>query len=350
MFDLDLYDYKLPRELIAQVPAPERDQSRLLVVRRSLGVLEDRRFYELAELLSPGDLLVLNDTRVVPARLYGKKQTGGKVEMLVLWGGRKDPEAQRVRWCLLKSSKPPRIGMDIQIDSHVTARILELGDKGLVKVSFQGVSSVDELLEKRGEVPTPPYIRRSPGEKTQLDLERYQTIYSRHRGAVAAPTAGFHFTQQVFERLERKGIRRAYVTLHVSYGTFQPVRVKDIRRHELAAEYYRIPEETAEAITRCKEAGGRVIAVGTTVVRTLESASESDGGVRSGEGATSLLITPGFGFKVVDGLITNFHLPKSSLLFLVAAFGGLELIKRAYAHAIKERYRFYSYGDAMVIL
>lgn len=350
MFDLELYDYKLPPELIAQDPIPERDQSRLLVLRRGPGILEDHRFYELPELLSPSDLLVLNDTKVVPARLFGRKQSGGRVEMLVLFDDVDQRTSSHTRWCLLKVSKPPRVGMEIEVDSGVTARVLDVGEGGLVKLEFQGVDSIASLLEEKGEMPLPPYIKRAPGERRVQDFERYQTIYSRHRGAVAAPTAGLHFTQRVFEKLDRLGIKRAYVTLHVSYGTFQPVRVKDIRRHKLAPEYYSIPRETAEAIEACKNRGGRVVGVGTTVVRTLEGAAVKRGYVAPGEGSTGLLITPGFKFQVIDAMITNFHLPKSSLLFLVAAFAGLRLTKKAYEHAVRERYRFYSYGDAMLIL
>ncbi len=351
MFDLGIYDYYLPPELIAQVPIGQRDNSRLLVVNRSDGRIQDNRFFNLPQLLDPGDLIIINNTKVVPAKLSGRKQTGGQVEVLVLDGLRLEQKGATECWCLIKASKRPKVGSHIFFGEKVSARVLELGEGGFVKLAFEGVTSVREVLETYGQVPLPPYIKRKDHNKfDRLDRSRYQTIYGEEQGAVAAPTAGLHFTEALLDRLKEKGIHVAKVTLHVSYGTFQPVRTKDIRRHKLASEYFKVPAETAQAIEMCKKRGNRVVAVGTTVVRTLESVARNDGKVRKREGKTDLLITPGFSFKVVDALITNFHLPKSSLLFLVSAFGGLELIKKCYAHAIENRYRFYSYGDAMLIL
>jgi len=335
MFDIETYDYDLPAHLIAQYPAPERDKSRLLVVERTSGQLRDQRFFDLPCLLKPGDMLVVNDTRVVPVRVWAVKETGGKVELFVL-NGIREGEAQRsTSWCLYRASKRARAGMRLRIEPSVCAEILEVGEDGFVKVRFEGAPSVKEILLRRGEVPLPPYIRRreQPGPD-ELDRERYQTVFSRRDGAVAAPTAGLHFTDRLLEDLERSGVRRTTLTLHVGYGTFQPVRTKDIRKHRLAAEYYSISRECADEINRCRAEGGRVVAVGTTVVRALESCVSSEGKITAREGKTDLLITPGFEFKAVDALVTNFHLPRSSLLFLVSAFAGIDLVKKAYSHAI----------------
>lgn len=351
MFDIDTYDYDLPPHLIAQHPAPERDKSRLLVVDRTSGQLWDRHFFELPDLLRRGDLLVVNDTRVVPVRLRAQKETGGKVELFVLSGIRDGEESTSTSWCLYRASKPAKKGMRLKIDPSAWAEILEVGQNGFVKVRFEGSSSVREILKRKGQVPLPPYIRRDAGAQwDEMDRERYQTVFGRKEGAVAAPTAGLHFTERLLAHLQDKGINVASITLHVGYGTFQPVRTKDIREHRLAEEYFSVPQETVEAVECCKASGGRVVAVGTTVVRAMEGVAATEGRLSALDGKTDLLITPGFEFKVVDALITNFHLPKSSLLFLVAAFAGLDLVKRAYAHAISQKYRFYSYGDAMLIV
>ncbi len=352
MFDIETYDYDLPAHLIAQHPAPQRDKSRLLVVERASGHLQDRLFCDLPDLLNPADLLVVNDTRVVPVRLNATKElTGGKVELLVLEGVREGEEDTFTSWCLYKASKPARKGMRLRIEGGTRAEVVEVGQNGFVRVHFQGDEPVRDIVSKWGHVPLPPYIRRGRESDVEgLDRTRYQTVFSKKDGAVAAPTAGLHFTEELLENLRLRGIQIAAVTLHVGYGTFQPVRTRDIRKHRLAPEYYGIPQGTSEAIQRCKERGGRVVAVGTTVVRALESARSEGGYVAAKKGKTDLLITPGFEFKVIDALVTNFHLPRSSLLFLVAAFAGLELTKRAYAHAVKEQYRFYSYGDAMFIV
>ena len=350
MFDIETYDYYLPAHLIAQHPAPERDKSRLLVVERTSGHLRDHQFCDLPGLLRPGDLLVVNDTRVVPVRLLAKKDTGGKAELFVLNGIRNDEGPTSTCWCLFRASKRPKRGMRLVVEGSIPAKIVEVGRDGFVRVHFKG-GFVKDILEAKGHVPLPPYIRRSGDSDTdEIDRERYQTIFGKTNGAVAAPTAGLHFTERLLRHLRDKGIDIATLTLHVGYGTFQPVRTRDIREHRLTEEYYVIPRESAEAVHRCKARGGRVVAVGTTVVRAMEGVASKEGSLKAQEGKTDLLITPGFEFKVVDALITNFHLPKSSLLFLVAAFAGLHLVKKAYSHAISQAYRFYSYGDAMLIL
>lgn len=351
MFEIADYNYELPKGSIAQVPAPSRDSSRLLVVDRPTKSFSDEIFLDLPRLLRPGDLLVVNDTRVVPARLFGRKQSGGEVEIVVLEHPDSTCKGLHTRWCLVRSAKRPRVGGVLLLDAGLSGEVIELRDNGLVRIKFKGDRPLDSLIEEEGQMPLPPYIRRERDNPfSMLDRERYQTIFSKRKGAVAAPTAGLHFTEGLIQGLKAKGISLVPLTLHVGYGTFQPVRTRDIRRHRLGKEFYSIEAETAEAIQVTKQRGGRVVAVGTTVVRALETAVGPEGPVRAGEGETDLLVTPGFSFKVVDALITNFHLPKSSLLFLVAAFAGLELIKEAYAAAIEKGYRFYSYGDAMLIL
>jgi len=351
MYSIEEYDFDLREDLIAQTPAAGRDKSRLLYVDRRQEKLSDNNFYDLPGLLRAGDLIIINNTKVVPARLYGMKESGGRAEILVL----EHPESLRdsmrnTRWCLLKSSKRPKIGSRILFEKGLTGTVEELDEGGLTKIAFDGPVSIDLLLEDEGWVPLPPYIKRDSKDMSPVDRERYQTIFSEKRGAVAAPTAGLHFTEETVAELKKANIAIADITLHVGYGTFQPVRVNDIREHVLGEECYRISPETAEAINRAKREKRRIIAVGTTTVRTLESVAASSGAIEPGSGKTGLLITPGFTFRAIDGLITNFHLPKSSLLFLVSAFGGRELIKKAYEHAVKSEYRFYSYGDAMLII
>ena len=331
MFDIEDYNYELPPDLIAQIPASRRDHARLLVVDRAEKSLSHSHFFDLPMLLRPGDLLVINDTRVVPARLLGRKESGGSVEILVLEHQVSTDEDASTRSCLLKSSKPPRRGSLLFFDSGVSGKVEEVCGGGLVRITFMGELSIDSLMEKQGFVPLPPYIKRGKKGPSQLDRERYQTVFSDKKGAVAAPTAGLHFTRDLIGKLKKAGIEIAPLTLHVGYGTFRPVRTRDIRGHELGEESYLIRPETAQSISRTREKGGRVVAVGTTVVRALETAAGEDGSVLSGEGRTGLLVTPGFSFSVVDALITNFHLPKSSLLFLVSAFAGLELVRDAYA-------------------
>ncbi len=349
MFDIEDYNYDLPPGLIAQVPSSRRDQSRLLVMDRAEKSLSHSHFFDLPTLLRSGDLLVINDTRVVPARLFGHKESGGNVEILVLQHQVSAHEDPATRSCLLKSSKPPRKGSLILFDSGVSGKVQEIYGGGLVTITFKGHLSIDALMEEKGRIPLPPYIKRGKEESSPADRERYQTIFSNKNGAIAAPTAGLHFTENLIGKLREAGIQVSSLTLHVGYGTFRPVRTSDIRLHELGEEIYIIGSETARAVNSTRESGGRIVAVGTTVVRALETAVNRDGYVSAGEGKTGLFITPGFTFRVVDALITNFHLPKSSLLFLVASFAGLDLVKEAYALAVSERYKFYSYGDAMLI-
>ena len=351
MYNIEDYDFDLREDLIAQTPAAGRDRSRLLHIDRRQQILSDCNFFDLPGLLQAGDLVVINNTKVVPARLYGTKESGGKAEILVL----EHPESLQDtigdrRWCLLRSSKRPKIGSRLFFERDLTGTVEDLDDGGLTKILFQGPISIDLLLEDEGWVPLPPYIKRDSKDMSPIDRERYQTIFSLKRGAVAAPTAGLHFTEETVAKLAKADINIAGITLHVGYGTFQPVRENDIRRHVLGEEYYSISPETAGAINRAKREMRRVIAVGTTTVRTLESVAEPSGHIEPGSGKTGLLITPGFQFRAIDGLITNFHLPRSSLLFLVSAFGGIDLIKRAYKHAVEREYRFYSYGDAMLII
>lgn len=351
MFNLKDYNYDLPKELIAQAPASSRESSRLLFVERLKKSFSDYHFSDLSILLKPGDLLVVNNTKVIPARLFGHKEGGGKVEILVLEHPNSDVPKSNTRWCLLRSSRRPNKGSHLFFEDDVLGLIEDFGDNGLVQITFQQASSIDTLLEEKGHMPLPPYIKREKYERRlHMDRERYQTVFAQKRGAVAAPTAGLHFTSELIKKLDHAGISLVELTLHVGHGTFRPVRTKDIRNHSLGEEVYIIDPDAAETISNTKKEGRRVIAVGTTVVRALETVVGLRGEIAHAKGKTDLLITPGFQFKVVNGIITNFHLPKSSLLFLVSAFAGLELIRKAYCWAIEKRYRFYSYGDAMLIL
>lgn len=351
MFDIEDYNYDLPGRLIAQTPAPNRGASRLLLVERSTQSFSSHYFFDLPGLLKPGDLLVVNNTRVVPARLFGQKETGGRAEILVLEHPEPGGPEPNIRWCLLKSSKRPRKGSLLSFQSGLSGRVEEIAADGLARIAFEDASNIDSVMEENGFMPLPPYIKRGPNDGLSImDRERYQTVFSKNKGAVAAPTAGLHFTRELFDRLYAAGISVAEITLHVGHGTFRPVREQDIRKHRIGEEAYRIDTDTADAINGTRKRGNRVVAVGTTVVRALETAVDSEGRITPSEGKTDLLITPGFPFKAVDCLITNFHLPKSSLLFLVASFAGLEAIKKAYQKAVQEEYRFYSYGDAMLII
>jgi len=351
MFNIEDYDYDLPKSLIAQTPAARRDESRLLVVDRTTGAISDHRFLDLPGILKQGDLVVINDTRVVPARIFGRKESGGQVELLVLEHDEPDNQNPMTRWCLVKSSKRPHVGGHLFFEDDISGRIEEVREDGLTKICFKGVQSLDRLLEEKGWMPLPPYIKRDPGQSPlDLDRERYQTIFARIRGAVAAPTAGLHFSEELVAHLNKSGISLTGLTLHVGHGTFRPVRSRDIRNHRLGEEHYLISPETAKVVNQARVDQRRVIAVGTTVVRTLETVAGTNGLIMEKSGETNLLITPGHQFKAIDGLITNFHLPKSSLLFLVAAFAGLDLTKAVYQHAVVQKYRFYSYGDAMLII
>jgi S-adenosylmethionine:tRNA ribosyltransferase-isomerase len=340
----DLLDFDLPPHLIAQHPSAERDRSRLLVVRRADDGLEHRVFHDLPALLKPGDLLVLNDTRVLAARLLGRRaRTGGKWEGLFL------RQTKDGCWELLCQTRGrPLAGEVVEVEPGplrltLTGRSAE--GHWLARPDAPG--SPAELLERYGQVPLPPYIRKGHAEGD--DRERYQTVYARQAGAVAAPTAGLHFTPRLFEELEVRGVRRAFVTLHVGLGTFQPIQAEDVTRHRMHREWGELSSAAAEAILACRAGGGRVVAVGTTSVRVLETVAAS-GPVRPWSGETDLFIYPPYEFRAVDALVTNFHLPHSTLLLLVGAFAGIDLTRRAYRTAIAEGYRFYSYGDAMLIV
>jgi S-adenosylmethionine:tRNA ribosyltransferase-isomerase len=336
-------DYELPDELIAQEPLARRDASRLLLLDVATNEVEDRLFNELPGLVPPS-LFVFNDTRVFPARLLGNKVTGGRVEILLL---RKTPEAPD-RWLAMgRSSKGLREGMELSLcGGRLTARVARTLDHGQLEVDLRAEGAVDALIEQAGEVPLPPYIRRAAGD---ADRTRYQTVYARKSGAVAAPTAGLHFTESTLSALEEAGHQTAYVTLHVGPGTFRPVQVDSLDDHEMHEEAYEVSDATVAAIGRAREEGRPVVAVGTTVVRTLESSVDSEGNPAAGFDTTRLFIRPPHRFQVVDHLVTNFHLPRSTLLALVMAFAGVDLTRRAYREASDLRYRFYSYGDAMLI-
>jgi S-adenosylmethionine:tRNA ribosyltransferase-isomerase len=333
------FHFELPRELIAQRPTPERSASRLLVLDGNTGLWQDRDFRTLASMLQPEDLLVFNDTRVVPARIHGTKESGGKIEILL-------ERAEDSKTALVQARASKGLKPQARVALPGGACALMLGREGdLFRLQFS--CDVLPYFEAHGEMPLPPYIERTP---EHADRERYQTVYARVPGAVAAPTAGLHFDAGLFEALDRRGIRRAFVTLHVGAGTFQPVRVADIDGHVMHEEYLQVPEATCELINATRAAGGRVIAVGTTVVRALETAA-GDGRklLRPFAGATRIFIRPGYRFQVVDAMVTNFHLPESTLLMLCAAFVGRERLLAAYAHAVEARYRFFSYGDAMFL-
>ena len=332
------FDYVLPPELIAQMPARERSASRLLHVDGPK--LDDLRFTDLPSLLAAGDLLVFNDTRVINARIRGRKPTGGEVEMLVERVTGTDSAIVQMR-----ASHPPRVGGAVLLPGDARATV-EARDGRFFSLRFDGVGELHPWLERHGELPLPPYITHAPVAE---DAERYQTVYARVRGAVAAPTAGLHFDPPLLEALVNRGVQRAFVTLHVGAGTFQPVQTERLAEHRMHSETYEIPPATVDAIERARARGGRIVAVGTTSLRALEAAADAAGRLQPGHGDTALFITPGYRFRVVDRLLTNFHLPKSTLLMLVSAFAGYDTIRRAYAHAITERYRFMSYGDAMLL-
>ena len=340
---LEEFDYDLPPELIAQRPLPRRDASRLMVLHRDDERIEHRTFPEIREYLRAGDGLVLNNTRVLPARLFGHKEgTGGRTEVLLL-----SPLGDGVWEALLRPGRRMHPGTRLVLgDGRLHATVLGRGEDHTFRVRFDEVADFRSRLEAIGEVPLPPYIRRKADEE---DRERYQCVYAHEDGAVAAPTAGLHFTPTVLENLRADGIEIVEITLHVGLGTFQPVQVENIEEHRIHSEYAELDEEAAERLNRIRAEGGRLVAVGTTSVRTVETAAR-DGTIRPFRGHTDLFIYPGFTFHATDALLTNFHLPKSSLLMLVAAFAGYDFIRRAYAVAVEERYRFYSYGDAMLIL
>jgi len=340
------FHYQLPDSLIAAYPTRDRQESRLLVIQRRSGEIIHSVFSELGDFLDAGDLLVLNDTKVFPARLRGVKDSGGKAEVLLL---ERFPGARSLWIALIDAAKKPRVGSRIRFGADLVAEIIGDMGRGRFGVEFHHAGDFDEQLNALGEPPLPPYIRRSR-ETDMADWDRYQTVYAAHSGAIAAPTAGFHFTQALFDKLEAKGIVRALLTLHVGPGTFQPVRDAEIEQHRMEGERYMLTAAAADKINRAKQAGHRVVAVGSTSTRALEWVALQNGKIEADEGIARLFIRPGDSFRIIDALITNFHLPDSTPLILVAAFAGIELVRNAYAEAIKMRYRFYSYGDAMLIL
>ena len=333
------FDYELPEELIAQAPAEERDRSRLLVLDRRSGAVRHRVFADLVEHLRPGDLLVMNDTKVFPCRVPARKSGGGKAEIFLL-----EEQGINVWHALVKGGVD--VGKKVSIVQGIEAQVVGDAGEGVKLVRFDGVGDIRTCLPDLARTPLPPYIKREPDAR---DRERYQTVYARREGAVAAPTAGLHFTDGLLRRLRDHGVETAMVTLHVGPGTFQPVRTEAVTEHRMHPERFEVPADTAERVNRGKSEGRRIIAVGTTSVRALETAVRTDGTVAAGAGTSELFITPGFRFRAVDGMITNFHLPKSTLLMLVAAFAGRERVLAAYRTAVDMGYRFYSYGDAMLI-
>lgn len=336
----DFY-YDLPKELIAQDPLEDRSSSRLLHLSMKDGSIEHRHFTDILDYLKAGDCLVINDTRVIPARLYGHKEgTGALIEILLLKRKKDD-----IWECLVKPGKKARPGVKITFGNGIlTGEILDIVEEGnrLIQFHYEGI--FEEILDQLGEMPLPPYITH----KLQ-DKNRYQTVYAKHDGSAAAPTAGLHFTEELLIKVQEKGVNIAHVTLHVGLGTFRPVKVDDVEQHHMHSEFYIVEEDQAELINRTKKQGGRVIAVGTTSCRTLESAADENGVIQAGNGWTEIFIYPGYCFKMIDGLITNFHLPESTLMMLVSALAGKERIMAAYEEAVKERYRFFSFGDAMFI-
>ncbi|MEK7223425.1 MAG: tRNA preQ1(34) S-adenosylmethionine ribosyltransferase-isomerase QueA [Pseudomonadota bacterium] len=333
------FHYSLPHDLIAQYPATSRTASRLLALDGASGARRDLRFTDLPALLRAGDLLVFNDTRVISARLFGHKDSGGRIEVLV----ERILDTHRVL-AQLRASKPPKPGQKLTLEGNVTMTVQQREGE-FHHLQFETDAPVTEILERIGHVPLPPYIERADNAS---DSERYQTVYAHHPGAVAAPTAGLHFDEAMIARLQGMGAESAFVTLHVGAGTFQPIRVDDIREHRMHAEYLSVSQVACDKINTAKREGRRVVAVGTTVVRALETAADN-GSMAPYEGETEIFIYPGYRFRVVDALLTNFHLPESTLLMLVCAFGGTESVLNAYRHAVQQKYRFYSYGDAMFV-
>lgn len=352
------FDYSLPPELIAQHPAPQRDQSRLLVLDRSTGQTTHRQFPDLVSYLQPGDTLILNNSRVIPARLRGvKRDTGGQIEILLV-----EELTKNNWWALLRPGKRVRPGSIIDFTNHdgspapLSAELIEKNEAGHCRLRFQCEGDVLDVIDALGEIPLPPYIAREAGASSPEDLERYQTVYAKARGSVAAPTAGLHFTPELLQQIKDRGIKVHYVTLHVGLGTFAPIKVDHIAEHQMHSERFEIKAETVAAIAETKAEGKRVFAIGTTTVRVLESAAaQNDGELTAMRGTTRIFLYPPYRFRVVDCLVTNFHLPQSTLLMLVSAFAtpgemnGREMMLNTYAEAVRERYRFFSYGDAMLI-
>ena len=337
----DFY-YDLPKELIAQDPLEDRSSSRLLVLHRKSGRVEHRVFTDIVEYLKPGDCLVRNNTKVIPARLYGTRvDTGATIELLLLKRMEND-----VWETLVKPGKKARQGAVISFgDGILTGEIIDVKEDGNRLIQFRYEGIFEEILDQLGQMPLPPYITH-----TLKDKNRYQTVYAKYEGSAAAPTAGLHFTEELFQKLEEKGVLVANVTLHVGLGTFRPVKVDDVSKHHMHTEFYQVTKEEADKINKAKQAGGRIVCVGTTSCRTIESAADENGVLKPGQGDTDIFIYPGYSFKMMDVLITNFHLPESTLLMLVSALAGKEQVMRVYEEAVQERYRFFSFGDAMIIV
>lgn len=355
MYLINDYDFDLPEALIAQQSESARDKARLLTLNGATGAVTHGVFTNVLAYFKPGDVLVLNNTRVIPARLFGCKDTGGNCEVLLAdyAGGVNDAAAQTFTCrCLVRSSKRPKTGAHLHFAAGLTAEVLET-DATTCLLRFNYTGGFEDTLDKIGQMPLPPYIKRACNEaraaETLRDKSAYQTVYAMHNGAVAAPTAGLHFTVDLLEQIRAKQVQIVYLTLHVGYGTFAPVRVNDIREHKMHSERFILNDAAASAINAAKAAGGKITAVGTTSVRTLEYIAQTQGKLTAMEGLCDLFIYPGFNFKVVDNMITNFHLPKSTLMMLVAAFAGKDNIFAAYKEAVNKRYRFFSYGDAMYI-
>ncbi len=335
------FDFYLPEELIAQTPLEKRDNSRLMILDKGTGDIAHSHFYNIVDYINPGDCLVLNNTRVLPARLLGEKEnTGGRVEFLLL------KRIELNRWeVLVKPGKKAKVGAIIDFGKGLLkGEVVAIGEEGSRIVEFHYEGAFEAVLDQLGEMPLPPYITAPLG-----DRERYQTVYSKHQGSAAAPTAGLHFTKELLEKIKEKGVKLAYITLHVGLGTFRPVKVENPLEHKMHEEFYRIDEENQRIINETKARGGKVIAVGTTCCRTLESAAAEKGQVEAGSGWTNIFIYPGYEFKVIDQLITNFHLPQSTLIMLVSALAGREAVMEAYHQAVEEGYRFFSFGDAMFL-
>jgi S-adenosylmethionine:tRNA ribosyltransferase-isomerase len=346
------FDYELPGELIAQEPLAERDRSRMLVVDRANRSWRDSSFAEFPEFLNAGDLVVLNNTRVFPARLVGHRVVNGRrgalVEALLL---RRIENSSNEWEVLAKPGRSLKVGAELEFgDGRLRGSVTAIVEEGRRHIRFDSEGDFDRIVDEIGSTPLPPYIKRERREEQRLDEPRYQTVFASERGAIAAPTAGLHFTARIFGELRARGVKVVEITHHVGYATFQPVRVEEVEKHAIASESYEISDEAAEAVNRAKLSGARVMAVGTTTTRALESAADPDGRVRAGRGGTELFIYPGYRFRSIDALLTNFHLPQSSLLMLVSAFAERDLILNAYRHAVAQKYRFYSYGDCMLIM
>jgi len=338
------FDYDLPTELIAQNPLEKREDSRMLIVNRSQKNFQDEHFLNFPKFLKKGDVIVLNNTKVFPARLFGNSETGANVELFLV------REIENQTWeTLARPARRLKTGKKILFSADLTAEVLEKTDEGRIIVCFEAKENFNEVLDRIGQTPLPPYIKREDG-KLDEDRERYQTVFAKNRGAIAAPTAGLHFTPEILDEIKNLGVTIAEITLHVGYGTFEPVRVADLSEHKVMPERCEILEETAETLNKAKAENKRIIAIGTTTTRALESSTDESGKISTGERSANLTITPDYKFKIISGLLTNFHLPQSSLLVLVSTFAGYDLTMKEYRHAVESHYRFYSYGDCMLIV